>query len=361
MMKKKNIIHLSANIALLLTFSLAACTNSDVVEPGGQQKTISFAGNMQKEAAISRAELGLEEVLTNKTFKAWAYKNTAADYSAYQNVMPGYTVDYETNTGSASNTHDWEYVGKGTNQTIKYWDFSAFAYRFFAYALGNATTSPATEPYAVTVDDTDDAKVSFAATGINCTTEANVAAIPYFSELWFSNDKVNDYGKAVTLKFYKPIARVRFLFNIIESLDFGREALSHISFSPDPTTENPTPTIPTAGNITFTYPLKGAVTKESWETTITNGTEEFTEDEHWYYVIPIENQSSYTMHVAVVTEQIKTATVPAEYMSWKPGYEYTYVFRITEGGGVAIDVIQVAVNEWDSSKDNIPPHPVYNW
>lgn len=356
-MKKKNIINFSASIGLLLTFSLAACTNSETVEPEQtQQKPINFAGNMYKEAAISRAEKGLEEVLLgDKSFKAWAYKNTAADYSDYQIVMSGYTVDHETSSGSASNTHDWEYVGKGTNQTIKYWDFSAYAYRFFAYALDGTT------PMEVGVDDTDASKTTFTVENIDCSTDAKVATVPYFSELWFSNDKVNDYGKAVTLRFYKPLARVRFLFNIIESLDFGREALSHISFSPDPTTENPTPTIPTAGNITFTYPLKGAVTKESWETTITNGTEEFTEDEHWYYVIPIENQSSYTMHVAVVTEQIKTATVPAEYMSWKPGYEYTYVFRITEGGGVAIDVIQVAVNEWDSSKDNIPPHPVYNW
>lgn len=359
MMKKRiNILNISLSIALLLTFGLVACNNGEIAEPmHEQQMSISFAGNMQKETAETRADKGLEEVLDNKTFKAWAYKNTAVsgdDYTDYQNVMFGYTVAYETNSGSASNTHDWEYVGKGTNQTIKYWDFSAYAYRFFAYALDGTT------PLEVAVDDTNPNEVTFTAESIDCSTDATVDVVPYFSELWFSNDKVNDYGKAVTLRFYKPLARVRFIFKFIEGLDFGREALSHISFSPNPTTENPTPTIPTAGNVTFTYPLKGSETKESWSTTITDGAIEFTEDNHWYYVMPIESQGTYSIHVAVVTNEIKTATVPAEYMSWKPGFEYTYVFRITEGGGVAIDVIQVAVNEWDNAKGSIT-HPVYNW
>ena len=361
MMKKTknilNLINFRTCFAVLPTMILVACSNGEVAEPmQEQQRPICFAGNMQKETAETRADKGLEEVLTNKTFKAWAYKNTAVsvnNYTDYQNVMLGYTVNYEMNSGSASNTHDWEYVGKGTNQTIKFWDFSAYAYRFFAYALGNGTPSPVTE------DTSDDSQVSFTA-AVNGFTETSVDAAPYFSELWFSNDKENDYGKAVTLRFLKPFARVRFIFKFVEGLDFGREALSHISFSPNPTTGNPTPTIPTAGNVTFTYPLKGTETKESWSSTITDGVNEFTEDNHWYYVMPIENQGTYSIHVAVVTEEIKTATVPVEYMSWKPGFEYTYVFRITEGGGVTIDVIQVAVNEWDDSKGSIS-HPVYNW
>ena len=81
--------------------------------------------------------------------------------------------------------------------------------------------------------------------------------------------------------------------------------------------------------------------------------------EKWYYVLPAENQGSYTIEVAVMTEEIKTAVVPAEYMSWQPGYEYTYKFKITEGGGITMDIIQVAINDWSNRKSS--SHTVYNW
>ena len=389
-MNYKNIIinpsNLSTTIVYLLIFVLFACTNSDVVEPvREQQKSISFVGSMQKEAAVTRAEKGLEEVLDNKTFKVWAYKNTTIsgdDFTDYQVVMPGYTVNYETGTGSDSNTRDWEYVGKGTNQYIKYWDYSACAYRFFAYAIGNATADPATEPSAVSVNETDDTKVTFGA-AVDASNEATIEAAPYFSELWFSNDKVNDYGKPVTLRFLKPFARVRFLFKFIEGFVFGRESLSKIKFYPTPTSGT-TPTITTAGNVSVSYPLKGTETKESWSVVSTGDIEAFTIDwytepdpadipagvpadalpttwpntpEKWYYVLPALAQGSYTVEVAIVSDDIKTGIVPAEYMSWKPGYEYTYVFKITEGG-ITIDVVQVAIKNWETTPID---RPIFNW
>ena len=394
MMKKNNNIinlsNLSTTVVLLLTFTFVACTNSEVVEPIlDQQKSISFVGSMQKEVAQTRAERGLEEVLDNKSFKAWGYKNTALsgdDYTDYQLVMSGYTVSYETSAGSDTNTRNWEYVGKGTNQYIKYWDYSAFAYRFFAYAIGNATADPATNPSEVTVDETDDTQITFIA-AVDASTEATVNAAPYFSELWFSNDKTSDYGKPVTLRFLKPFARVRFLFKFVDGLDFGREKLSHIRFYPTPDPgEGTAPQIATAGNVSITYPLKGTGTEESWTITSTGTIDAFTIDwytepnpadipagvpadalpttwpntpEKWYYVLPAPDQGSYTLDVAVVTDEVKSATVPATYMKWEAGFEYTYVFRITESGGLIIDVIQVAVDQWTYVKTI--DHEVYNW
>ena len=387
MMKNKNIINLSAITALLLSFSLAACTNSEMVEPTQEQQTsISFSGSMPEGTAISRAEKGLEEVLDNKTFKVWSYKNTAVngnDYTDYQAVMSGYTVDYETNISSTSNTHYWEYVGKGTNQTIKYWDFSAYAYRFFGYALGNGTASPVTE------DDTDASKITFT-TSVDCSSDATMNVAPYFTELWFSNDKVNDYGKVVTLKFLKPYARVRFLFTFVEGLNFGREELSKIKFYPTGLLD--TPSIRTAGNVTVTYPLTGTGIKDTWNVEDIDPTDPtagklsaFTIDwyeqpaaaslpagvpadaepttwpntpENWYYVLPA-TQGTYTVEVVVVDGKPKTATVPAEYMTWRAGYEYTYVFKVTESGDIEIDVIQVAVDQWAEAKTI--NHEVYNW
>nr|MCR4914135.1 fimbrillin family protein [Prevotella sp.] len=327
---------------------LGSCSGNDVPEPTQeQQMSISFSGNMPQGEAISRTDKGLEEVLDNKTFKVWGYKNTAVtgdDYTDYQVVMPGYKVDYETNTGSASNTHDWEYVGKGTSanpQYIKYWDFSAYAYRFFGYALGNGTTtSPAS---AVTEDATDASKVTFT-TSVDCSTETTRDAAPYFTELWFSTDKANDYGKVVTLKFTRPYARVRFLFKFADNLNFGREQLSDIKFYP--TGLLATPSIPTAGNVSVTYPLTGTGTKETWSSDVDASknmtaflidwyqrpddpipagypTDNF---ENWYYVVPA-TQGTYTVEVVVVGGEPQTATVPAAYMEWKAGYEYTYVFK----------------------------------
>lgn len=357
---------------------MGSCSGNDVPEPT-QQKAIGFAGNMQKEAAVTRADKGLEDVLdpNNKAFNVWAYKNTAMsgdEYTDYQTVMTNYAVVYETSTGSDSNTHDWEYVGKGPNQSIKYWDFAAYAYRFFGYALGKGTT-----PSPVTVTPSED-KV----TVTSSVDGSNNEAAPFFSELWFSNDKVNDYGKVVKLSFFRPFARVRFMFTFMEGCDFGREALSEIKFRPNPVGST-TPTIATAGDVTVTYPLKGTDTKETCSIVTTGSVEAFDIDwytmpassdipddvpaddlpatwpntpEKWYYVLPTDNQGSYKVEVKVLAGDIKEASVPAEYMVWKMGYEYTYVFKITDRG-VAIDVIQVAVNNWDE-KGNIQ-HPVYNW
>ncbi len=319
---------------------LAACSSNETVEPSQEQKAIGFSGSMQKEAAVTRADRGLEDLLdpNNKTFKAWAYKNTAMsgdDYTDCQTVMSNYTVAYETSTGSDSNTHDWEYVGKGSNQSIKYWDFSAYAYRFFAYALGKGST-----PSPVTVTPSDD-KVTFA----SAVDGSNDEAAPFFSELWFSNDKVADYGKVVKLSFLRPFARVRFIFTFMEGVDFGRESLSEIKFRPNPVGST-TPTIPTAGNVTVTYPLKGTATKETWTIEPTGNVEAFDIDwyttpspssipdgvpadelpttwpntpEKWYYVLPTDTQGSYRVEVKVLAGEVKEASVPAEYMVWKMG------------------------------------------
>lgn len=375
-MKKKN--NIISHFALLLIPILAACSGNETVEPSQEQKAIGFAGNMQKEAAVTRADKGLEDLLdpNNKTFNVWAYKNTAVsgdEYTDFQTVMSNYSVVYETSSGSDSNTHDWEYVGKGSNQSIKYWDYAAYAYRFFAYALGKGTPSP------VTVTPSDD-KVTFTSS----VDGSNNEAAPFFSELWFSNDKVADYGKVVKLSFLRPFARVRFMFTFAEGAEFGRESLSQIKFCPNPIGDT-TPTIATAGDVTVSYPLKGTDTKETWSIVTTGNIDAFDIDwyttpasssipegvpaddlpttwpntpQKWYYVLPADNQGSYRVEVKVLAGDVKKASVPAEYMVWKMGYEYTYVFKITEKG-VAIDVIQVAVNEWDE-KGSIS-HPVYNW
>ena len=372
---------------LALMILMAACSSDNVPDPTNDNKAISFVGGLQEEQAVTRAAQGLEDVLTNKTFKVWSYKNDgyeAPNYTSYQTVMPGYTVNWTANTAytTTSNTNDWEYVAQGTNQDIKYWDYDAKAYRFFAYALGNAT-SPATVTAAGPTNDA----VTFTTT-VNA---SSVDAAPYISRLWFSTNNPADpdhlFGKPVQLQFVKPFARVRFMFTFVEGLSFGREKIFNPWFRPTVNTDEDQTNnqiIATAGTVTVSYALKGAETTETWTTDNTTGINEFDIDyyevpdpvppgypvdtqptswpntgQKWYYVLPAQNQGSYTLQVCVVSDEVKTAVVPAEYMNWKAGYEYTYKFKITESGGITMDVIQVAINDWGNRLSS--GHTVYNW
>ena len=372
---------------LALMILMAACSSDNVPDPTNDNKAISFVGGLQEEQAVTRAAQGLEDVLTNKTFTVWSYKNDgyeAPNYTSYQTVMPGYTVNWTANTAytTTSNTNDWEYVaqGTGTNQEIKYWDYDAKAYRFFAYALGNATSHAAVTAAGPTND---------AVTFTTMVDASSVDAAPYISRLWFSTNNPADpdhlFGKPVQLQFVKPFARVRFMFTFVEGLSFGREKIFNTRFRPTVNTDEDQTNnqiIATAGTVTVSYPLKGTATTETWTTASTTGINEFDIDYYepispdpdpdptataafnakankWYYVLPAQNQGSYTLQVCVVSDEVKTAVVPAEYMNWKAGYEYTYKFKITESGGITMDVIQVAINDWGNRHSS--GHTVYNW
>ena len=137
----------------LMALCLYSCAGSGQDEPDVPTQpeepkgvSISFGGNSGtwQDAPTTRAnETGLEKISTS--FKVWGYKTTGGNntsgYDPYQNVMDGYLVNWTQQTANttSSNTADWEYVGilndQNTNQTIKYWDYSATSYRFFAYSI----------------------------------------------------------------------------------------------------------------------------------------------------------------------------------------------------------------------------------
>jgi len=367
-------------------FLLTACSGSgdDIIDnPTPEQPTqtpITFNGGMPEETAVTRAT-GLEDVATS--FKAYGYKNDAYDsgtgsYTSYQSVMPGYTVTYGASTAytTTTNTSDWEYVT--ATQDIKYWDFGAQAYRFFGYAQGEGT-SPAT----VTAGSASGTPVvqTFSAT-VDASSDATIANAPYFTHLWFkAGSDLSSMATSrtpVTLEFLKPFARVRFMFTFTEGINIVRSQLKGIEFKPTDGSS-----IRTAGTVTVSYPLTGTETTETWTSSSspTSTIEKFTIDYYeaddsytptdtsdptvydntpkkWYTVLP-QSLGAFTVSVQVVTNDAKTAIVPAEYMNWKAGYEYTYKFKITESGGVTLDVIQVAINQWGT--DHAISHPVFNW
>jgi hypothetical protein len=342
--------------------------------PGPVESTtpIAFSAQQQDEQDVTRAgeaaeggtrAAGLQTLLPadDKTFKVWGYK-TMSDGTTLQTVFPGYTVNYVSAAHSTTtNSNGWEYVNQGSGeQTIKYWDWSVSAYRFFGVA-------PATAIQPANVTETrSEVKISFIA---DATTDAN----NYYSRLWYSTGNQDypyrQFGQPVQLEFVKPVSRVRFSYKYVSPRE--GVTLDNQRFQPTDNTKH----IIRKGTVLVTYPLT-AGTQESTEITdIANELEGgFTIDwesdtehypktyptsvpEGWYTVLPNTEQGSYTLTVDI-NGITKYATVPAEYMHWQAGYSYTYIFKINADGGVDIGWVDYAVTPWT---EMVADRTVYNW
>lgn len=369
---------------LLVSCGGGAAGEDDLSAPQGmvaneEMVPITFSGNQGTETTVTRAD---GTPLSDKgvdAFKVWGYKNTAVDYSTYQTVFPCYTVSWGANTAytTTSNTNNWEYVGG--DQTIKFWDWAATAYRFFA-ATGWEGTPPVSNWNYVkskTYGKSGEGNTYEISMRADATNADSIAEAPYFSRLWFSNGSLTDYpdkqfGKPVTLEFLKPYARVRFIYTYV----YPREGivLTEQKFVPSVVGQ----VTHRKGVVKVTYPLTGANIQESY-TMAPLGTDSICicqdydpEDDTktyynhcvggWYTVLPNTSQGSYTLSVYIndpeKNSDPKTAVVPAEYMQWKPGYSYTYIFKITDKGGVEIGWVDYAVTPWS---DIVADHTVYNW
>lgn len=359
-----------------LALCLFSCAESGQEEPDVPTQpeepkgvSISFGGNSGtwQDAPTTRAnkETGLETI--SKTFKVWGYKTTGGNYTSgfdqSQNVMNGYTVNWTQQTANttSSNTADWEYVGIA-NQTIKYWDYSATSYRFFAYSIPTAAGN-ITAPFFSGPSTTEGSTYLHASFSIpfNYDKDATNVSTPYISNLWLSdnqNFENRKYGACVKLTFAPIITKVRFKFNYQAE---SQVSITNISFR----NVNNAPS-PTSGNIIINYPITGMDTQASyiWETTGTetepiNLTIPYEEEgdlnhqtttrKKWYFVPPLGDSKTTQQSAYIITADINgkkaTATVPAEFMQWKAGYQYTYIFKITEAG-TNIAFTNMQVEKW---------------
>lgn len=346
---------------------------------------IAFGGanGIWQDAPTSRSgETGLETLFTS--FRVWGYKNYAATPNSPQVVMDGYRVNFtQSSVGTTgSNTADWEYVGlthpkHSTTQTIKYWDYSASTYRFYAYTPADAPITPASSAAnssassgTPTSTSEDVFQIPFA-----YSKDATAKSVPYISDLWFSNntDATSPYGKCVTLRFSPLIAKVRFKFTY--PANTKRITITDILFGDSRYIKNPSSAdTPLKGTITATYPLTGTEAPTSytpsfaWKTSEETGAKGFlgltipyeeagdaihllqdkSQYNKWYYVPPFNiaqyEQGAYTIS-AIIDGNKTLATVPAEYMQWKAGYQYTYIFKITETGSL-IAFSELEVEKW---------------
>ena len=190
----------------------------------------------------------------------------------------------------------------------------------------------------------------------------------------------SQYGQPVQLEFIKPLSKVRFMFIFEDPSLASTTELTEKHFLPTNGT-----TIKTKGDVTVTYPLTGTSLTETFAASgEPEGLTEFNLDFYAsvgydendpqkvvspylgaveanknkvYTVLPVTGQGSYTLNVYVNGEPKKTI-VPAEYMDWKPGYQYTYVFKVHVDGGVSISSVQSAFTQWTIHESD---HTVHNW
>lgn len=370
-----------------LMWLMGSCSGEQLVEPESAEKPseeepglpgkapIAFQTDLPEQQAVTRST-PLETYTSN--FKVWCYKNMSyesmsEEYGDTQEVFPGYSVNWVDNSAytTTTNTNGWEYVGQeqgsDPEQTVKYWDFGANAYRFFAVAPSTAGTISRTTESSISITLPADASVEASTTA---TAAEKVSATPYYSRLWFSDNSDSRYGKPVTLEFMKPLAKVRFMFTYPPVPEGVSEpVLENFDFRP----EDEDTHIALQGKVTITYPKQGNRTKESWETSWVNRSKVLVSmtrpyitghDEHWETVLPIYGpteaggQGAYVLK-ATVNGTDRSCVVPAQFMTWHPGYAYTYIFKVDAEGGLKLDNVWVGVTVMETEREE--EYILYNW
>ena len=140
-------------LAALATLALAGCVSDDFIGDANlntAQVTDDGAINFGfKVKNATRADhVGADAAsLLNQKFYVVAFDGDPS--TSMTQTFDNYLVQWTANTAgtTASNTSDWEYVGKtaptwsgiaGNAQTIKYWDYSKSQYDFIAWSPGTA-------------------------------------------------------------------------------------------------------------------------------------------------------------------------------------------------------------------------------
>lgn len=269
--------------------------------------------------------------------------------------------------------------GGAEQQTIKYWDHSCKSYDFIAFSMGKGAASEYATPTHVDKD-------KLATDAYTLSGNVNTLSECYISDMKTVNRE--DYGKTVSMSFRHLASKVRMaLFETVPGY-----VISDVKFYTDATsttTDNTDGTLigkfNNSGTLTVYFPTTGTVKKDEKdynkahvkftastsegevgvldfkkfgavnynnqkEGTILKGTTYLSQNAAkpsycgagYQNVLPSEGKASaITLRInykltsvdgsnEVINVKGATATVPAEYTEWKPGYAYTYIFKISK-------------------------------
>lgn len=397
--------------------ALAGCSSDDFLGDGsgnGQNSAaIQFGGGTTKTHRATST--GVYKIENLKANGFWVYgtkhsndeDNTATnDQVVYKN----YYLNYDGNTNNTqSNTAGWEYVGvdnskyranvtpsveENVAQTIKYWDYSAKAYTFYA-----ATAKPADiETGKVTINKII---ADAAVTGSVYTKgyEVKLKDGATWDELYFADRKVisktrdaehgkNDvYGGEVNFTFRNALTKVRVA--MYETIPGYSVTIDGFYYTKDGETAQTTEATDKFKADASNTPLETSATGVTYKVVYYNKTEANGQLENQPKMLPNEtgegaekkvlelgdgvNLKQGTILSEIITtptydtdggkytlfmpqadntetlnlkvnytltsldgsgEQIKvkgaTAVIPAKYLCWRPNYAYTYLFKISD-------------------------------
>lgn len=398
--------------------ALASCSSDDFLgenSGNGQNaanSVINFGGGTTKTTrATSKSNYALKDLRDNG-FWVYGTKHSTAENNTKTNdqaVYTNYRLAYTEGTANhtQSNTAGWEYVGVDNKdyranvtpkvdeaQTIKYWDYSAVAYTFYA-----ATAKP---------EDVKEGKVIIKKTLEDANAEGTVYTKGYevtlkndadWDQLYFADRKVIDkskdaehakhdvYGGEVNFTFCNALTKVRVaMYEIVPGYSVSIDKFYYTKDGESTqTTEaterftadaNNTPLVTSEAGVTYKVvyydkneaggqlenqpkmlPNKtgeGAqktVFEIGDKTTLKAGTELSTvintptydtkDGKYTLFMPQTENDKTLNLKVDYTLtsldgskEQIHvkgaTATIPAKYLCWRPNYAYTYIFKISD-------------------------------
>ena len=409
---------------VLAGMTLASCSSEDelIEAPPVNQETVdvpimfsSTRGNITR-ADITGADAA--DLLGNK-FVVSGYKGQST--AAVGNIVfDNYLVEYEENTAytTESNTRNWEYVGKGrikhaidngiTNQTIKYWDYSALQYDFIAWSTGKnveaiydgtpeegqvlvSAITPQTAIGDATDEETGADVVAYTMEGkADDLRECYVADIVTVKKKDYSKDtgenpvviRFRSLGTKVRIGIYETVpgysvrdvkfytqdgvltnvdeqivdqavlfsagsdiyteGKYTIYFPTVDDEENSDNNMAHIKFSPKENVEQTT--LVEWGSMNYTIAEDGEKTPGSVYLGRSSNTATFAGDaDKNYYVtyLPNETGTNLNRRVDFVLEStdgsgevinVKNAKaqVPLIYTTWKPGYAYTYLFKISD-------------------------------
>lgn len=391
--------------------ALAGCSSDDFLGDGsgnGQNSAaIQFGGGTTKtHRATSNSVYKIENLKTNG-FWVYGTKHSAAEDNTATNdqaVYTNYYLKYDGNKNNTqSNTAGWEYVGVDNtkyrnhvtpkidaDQTIKYWDYSAKAYTFYA-----ATANPAdVQEGKVTINKiTEDAAGSVYTKGYEVTLKDGAS----WDELYFADRKVisksmdaehgkhDVYGGEVNFTFRNALTKVRVaMYEIIPGYSVtidkfyytkdGEAAQTTGATDKFTADANNTPLVTSTEGVTYKVVYydeteasgqlvnqpkmlpnatgKGAKktvlelgdnlkANKELSTIITKPTYDTDGGKYTLFMPQADNNQTLSLKVDYTLTsldgsgekiQVKgaTAVIPAKYLCWRPNYAYTYLFKISD-------------------------------
>jgi len=395
---KKNLF-----LAALAIVALASCTDSEFVgdnspdnTPTANEKAIVFGTGVK---TVTRADhVGADAAgLLNKNFVVEGIKTVSG---SVVEVFDNYNVNWTENTAdkTLSNTANWEYVGQSIltgktsikAQTIKYWDYAASQYDFWAYSLsgGSATVSSLAHDATLT-------SAAYTFTG-----SASDLSKVYISDLVTAyNPTVTgqpEFQHQVSLSFRSLVAKIRVgLYETIPGYSVknvrfysasgisGVSTLLYASSAVLPESGVCTVYFPTVGSsnvsnsdynkahVSFaaagtkeqnqSYGTLSYGAPENYEKTTSNvflarssaqptwAVQTSATPGDYTIVLPNEGGTVLTLKVDYTLEATDgsgeeitihgaTALIPAQYTQWKSNYAYTYLFKISDNTNGKTDV-----------------------